>query len=102
MLHFFSLVYDVNISVPTLGAPVIAIQFLNNFPWKVSAESSSEGAPAPQISLVCRELSIENTIYVGDTKVGGSTWPFRADPVFSGSVEVVLFKAPKPQGTNLK
>lgn len=102
MLHFFSLIYDVNTSVPTLGAPVIALQYQNTFPWKVSAESSSEGAPAPHISLVCRELSIQNTIYVGATKGVGSTWPFRPDPVFSRAVEVVLFKALKPQGRNLK
>lgn len=91
-----------NTSVPTLGAPVIAIQYQNTFPWKVSAESSSEGAPAPPISLVCKELSIQNSIYVGTPKGVGSTWPFRADPIFSSSVEVVLFKAPEPQGTHLK
>lgn len=85
--------YDVNTSVPTLGAPVIVIQYQNTFPWKVSAESSSEDAPAPHISLVCRELSIQNTICVGATKGVESTWPFRADPVFSRSVEVVLLKA---------
>lgn len=102
MLHFFSLVYDVNTSVPTLGAAVTTIQYQNTFPWKVSAESLSEGAPAPHICLVCKGLSTQNTIYVGATKLVGSTWPFRADLVFSRSVEVVLFKALKPQGTNLK
>lgn len=95
----FSLVYDVNASVPTLGAPVIAVQHQSTFPWKGSAESPSEGAPAPHISLVCKELSIPNTIYVGATEGVGSTWPFGDDPVFSRSVEVVLFKVPKPQDT---
>lgn len=102
MLHFFSLVYDVNTSVPTLGAAVMAIQYQSTFPWKVSAESLSEGAPAPHICLVCKESNTQNTIYVGDTKLVGSTWPFIFYLVFSRSVEVVLFKASEPQGTDLK
>lgn len=50
----YSPIYGVNTSVPTLYRPVI-LEHQDAFPWKVGAESSSEGAHPPHIGLVYKK-----------------------------------------------
>lgn len=78
-----------------------SLEYQNTFPRQVSAESSSESACPPHISLVYKKLNVQNIVDIRSTKGVGVTWPSVVEPIFLRSVEAVSFQAPKPRGTDL-
>lgn len=77
-----------------------SLEYQNTFPQQVSAESSSESARPPHISLVYKKLNVQNTVDIRSTKGVGITWSV-VELIFSRSVEAVSFQAPEPRGTDL-